>query len=116
MAKVVMVLAQGPGLPEGSLDERIELRACLTPQGRIDLDAWKADPEPWRATRRGAGGVERVGELVWCDDRWTWRGPDGDDGPVWALDIAVVRPGDIVTLRRDRGAPSLFRIVAVERD
>jgi hypothetical protein len=115
MVKVVMVLAQGPGLPEGSVEDRIEMRVRLTSQGRLDRAAWEADPQPWRATHRRGGRREPDSELVWSEERWALH-PPGGDAPIWVLDASVIRPGEIVTVSPPEGGAALFRIVAVEQD
>ena len=64
MARVKMLLAQGPGKPDGDLEEGLDLTACLNRQGQIDVAAYEADPLPWRA-RRFWRDRER---LVWAAD------------------------------------------------
>ena len=48
MARVVMLLAHGPGQPEGDLSYRLEVSAVLTPQGMLDEAGFGAEPWPER--------------------------------------------------------------------
>lgn len=110
-----MLLAYAPDRPEGDLADRIELRACLTPQGQIDVQAYLADPLPWPALRVLPDGTERATELVQVESGWALRSTrGGDDAPLWTLDGRVFRPGELVTLRGPDAAGLVFRIVNVE--
>ena len=59
MAKVTMLLAQGPGKPDGDVQQGLELRACLTKNGHIDVAAYEADPS--RGGRGDSGRITRIG-------------------------------------------------------
>jgi len=111
MARVVMLLAHGPGRPEGDLAHRLELTAALTPQGALDEAAF-GDP-PWQARRVLPDGNELAGEVVRAGGGWALRGPAGEDAPLWDFDGRVFRPGEYVTLRRPDGDELIFRIVDV---
>ena len=120
MAKLLMVLAQGPGAPHGDLEDRLELNLGLTAQGQIDVAAFEASATPWLARRAQGNGVEQQAELVRLDGSWALQGLahlpcDGDD-PLWAFEGKVFRPGELVRLRRPDGRELLFRVVQVTRD
>ncbi len=116
MAKVVMLLAQGPTQPEGDLKDRIELRVALTPQAQIDGAAWETGILPWIATRDRPGHPRRRSELVKIEGGWALRSLGGQDDPLSSLDVQIVRPGELVGVRRPNGDELLYRIVAVEPD
>ena len=61
MTMVTLVLANGPGFPQGSPDHRYEIGGTLTPGGHLDPEAWLADPAPWRARRIWPGEAPRGG-------------------------------------------------------
>lgn len=116
MAKLLLVLAQAPGLPNGDLEDRIELRLGLTPHGQLDDEAFEATPVPWLATRERPGAPSLHSELIRLDEGWALQSLHHDDDPLWAFEGAVFRPGELVRLRRPDGAELLFRIVQVEAD
>ena len=120
MAKVAMVLAQGPGHPEGDIEDRLEMQVQLNAVGQLDRAAWTAAPLGWAAVRTRPGHAEQSGEVALIDGEsdgfWAVRRSSGEDEPLWVLDSDVVRPGEIVSVRRPAGARLLFRVVAVERE
>jgi hypothetical protein len=58
----------------------------------------------------------RRGELVHLEEGWALRGTDGDDAPVWRIEVGVMRPGEIVTVYEPDGERLLYRIVSVRSD
>lgn len=116
MPTLRMMLAQAPWAPDGDLHDHAELRACLTPQGRLDAEACEAAPDPWVLTRHQPGQPVRAMRLAPLDGRWGLRSLRDDDEPLWTLDADTLRPGEIVTLRQPDGAELLFRVVAIDPD
>lgn len=121
MAKILAILAAGPGLPTGNVEHGLELHVGLTPQGHIDPVAYFADPDPWRARRFRPGREDWRGEVVLVDEGnidagWALQGEQGMDGPVWTLDARICRPGDYLNIHRPDGEELVFRIVGVEQD
>ena len=111
MARVVMLLAFGPGQPDGDVGNRLELTVALTPQGGLDEAAF--GEAPWATRRLLPDGRELAGQLVRAGDGWVLLGPAGEDGPAWDLEGRVFRPGEYVTLRRPNGDELIFRVVDV---
>ncbi len=116
MTKLTMLLARGPGLPEGDLNDRLVVHATLNPQGHLDPDAFEAATAPWLAARDRPGLNTKVSELVRLDEAWALKSTQNDDDPLWTFEGYVLRPGELVLLRRPDGEELLFRIVAVEAD
>ncbi|MBV8578169.1 MAG: hypothetical protein JOZ58_24455 [Acetobacteraceae bacterium] len=117
MARVMMLLAQGPGKPEGDIHEGIDMRACLNSQGQVDVAAYEADPLPWRVRRFWPGREDWFGHLIMLDDgQWGLLSESGDNAPVWNISGRTFRPGEYVTLRRPDHEELIFRIVNVEHD
>jgi hypothetical protein len=114
MARIVMLLAHGPGRPEGDLADRLELTVVLTPQGALDEAALGG--ATWPARRLLPDGREFAGELVRAGAGWAVRGAAGEDAPLWDFEGRVFRPGEYVTLRRPGGDELVFRIVDVRAD
>jgi hypothetical protein len=114
VALVTMVLAYAPGRPDGDVSDRIEMHVALTPQGQPDEAAWFADPAPWTFRRMLPNGTERPGEVVLEEGIWALRVWHSDDAPLWVMVGKVLRPGELVTLRRPTGEELVFRVVNVE--
>ena len=114
MATVVMLLARGPGLPDGDLAYRLELIVPLTPQAALDEAAYGG--AAWPARRVLPDRRELTAELVREGAGWALRGPAGEDEPLWGFEGRVFRPGEYVTLRRPGGDELIFRIVDVRID
>jgi hypothetical protein len=110
MARMTMVLASGPGEPEGNVDYRLELNAALTPQAALE------GAGPWEALRILPDGSRREAALVRVDDGLALQGPAGEDSALWDFEGRVFRPGEYVTVRRAGGEELVFRIVEVEPD
>ncbi len=111
-----MLLARGPGLPEGDLNDRLSVRVALTAQGQLDADAFEAGGTPWTASRDRPGQPLKELELVHIDQAWALQALVGDDDPLWTLEGHVFRPGELVILRRPDGEELIFRIVASEAE
>ncbi|MBC7800388.1 MAG: hypothetical protein H7Z10_07185 [Gemmatimonadaceae bacterium] len=109
-----MLLAKGPGAPDGDLLDSLVVRLALNPQGQIDPDAYDVDPAPWLATRARPGAETRHSELIRLDEGWALQSLASEDDPLWTLEGHVFRPGDLVRLGRPDGEELLFRIVASE--
>ena len=116
MTKLTMLLAQGPGLPDGDLEDRLVMRLNLNALGQIDVDAYNSAPMPWLATRERHGSEPHHLEVIRLDEGWALQSTRSEDDPVWTFEGHVYRPGELVSLRRPSGDELLFRIVAAERE
>ncbi|HEY0206015.1 MAG TPA: hypothetical protein VGC15_17890 [Acetobacteraceae bacterium] len=116
MAKLTMLLAQGPGMPDGNLADRLVTHLQLNPQGQIDAAAYDQDPNPWLAVRERPGAEPIHVELIRLDEGWALQSMRDADDPLWTFEGHVFRPGELVRLMRPDGEALLFRIVASEAD
>ena len=114
--KVTMLLAQGPGKPDGDLNDKLVMSLPLSQQGQIDTEAYQAAPTPWLASRERPGHEPRSLEIIRIDEGWALQSTRSEDDPIWTFDGHVFRPGELVRLRRPNGDEMLFRIVAVEAE
>jgi len=114
MAKVLSLLAQSAGQPNGDTGMGLELTVCLTPNAHLDSAAFEVSPLPWPVRRTWRDREEWHGELVRVDDGWAIRAARGDNEPLWDVTARIVRPGEYITLRRPDGEELMFRIVGVE--
>ncbi|MGI4951219.1 MAG: hypothetical protein ACRYGM_05395 [Janthinobacterium lividum] len=112
MTKITLLLAQGPGKPDGDVSDRLVMNLALNSQGQIDSAAYDAAPEPWLATRENPDA--KALEVIRVDEGWALQSTNGWDDPIWTFEGYVYRPGELVQLRRPDGEQLLFRIVALE--
>ncbi len=120
MPKITLVMASGPGFPEGSEAHRYEVQLALDAQGQPDAAAWHADPAPWRARRIWPGEPETEGDVLYDPDTgWALRffrgGADAPDAPLHHLRHipGPMRPGEVLTIEEPDGRGYAFRIVGV---
>ena len=111
MTKISMVLAHGPGKPDGDLSDRMTLTAELNAQGHLD-----PEQEAATALRERPDQPDKPSVLVAQEGGWVLRGLHSDDDPLWTIDARVLRPGEAVVLRRPDGEELIYRIVASETD
>ena len=109
-----MVLAVGPGRPEGDVADRIVAHAALTPHTALDVAAHLEGGGSWPAERTRADGTARTLELVRSDDDWWLRSARDNDEPLWRVEARSIRPGEYVTLTRPNGDGLVYRVVGVE--
>ena len=114
MAILTLVLARGPGNPDGDISDRLTISLMLTAQGQIDVNAHLADPHPWLASSNRPGAPDRKLEVIRIDEGWALQSTSSMDDPIWLFEGHVFRPGELVRLRRPDGEPLLYRIVALE--
>ena len=118
---VTLVVAAGPGFPQGSPDHRYEIEAVLTPGGHLDAEAWTAAPGPWRARRSWPGSPVLDGDVQFDADTESWSirlAPDAraaSDAPLHAVirNAGQLRPGEYVTIREPDGVEFSYRVVSV---
>ena len=121
MAKLSLVLASGPGFPEGDADQRYELEVTLNDQRQLDAAAWAADTSPWAACRLRPGQPDLCGDIQHDPDTgWSLRffPPDADpaDAPLYGVlrPAGDIRPGEYVTIGEPGGAEFAYRIVNLD--
>ena len=120
MPKVTLVLASGPGFPNGDPDCRYEIDVALDSTGRLDPEAWFADPNPWPARRHWRDQWPRDGDVQLDDETGAWSlrffpkpGEAGEAPPYEVIRTNVpMRPGEYVTVREPDGTEFAFRIVS----
>lgn len=118
---VTLVVAAGPGFPQGSPERRYEIDVALTPGGHLDAQAWHAEPAPWPARRIWPGAPSREGDVQYDPDTESWSirlfpAPGtATDAPLHALirNAGQLRPGEYVTIREPDGTEYSYRVVGV---
>jgi len=121
MPQVDLVMAAGPGFPQGSPEHRYALDVALTAGGVLDEEAWGTPAAPWTVQRFWPGEPARVGDVM-LDAATGWslrfdagQGPDALDAPLHALirNSGQLRPGEYVTIREPNGVEYGYRVVNV---
>jgi hypothetical protein len=112
VARIILLLASGPGQPGGDVLHRLELHMALTPQGVPDEAALAAGP--WPARRTLPDGRCWLGDIIRTAEGWALRGHAAP--PHAALEIKLLRPGEYITLWPADGEALVFRIVEVQPD
>lgn len=113
MTMITLLLAQGPGKPDGDVHDRLVLNLVLNSHGHIDTQAYDNTPRPWLASREN-GSTTKALEVIRVDESWALQSTEDLDDPIWMFEGHVYRPGELVQLRRPDGEQLLFRIVAVD--
>lgn len=114
MTRVTLLLARGPGKPEGDIADRLVMTLPLTAQGRIDSGLYDQSAHPWLALRDRNGGAPRQLEVIRIDEGWALQSTNSLDDPIWVFEGVVFRPGELVRVHRPDGQQLLYRIVATE--
>lgn len=117
MPRVTLVLAAGPGFPNGSEDHRYEFDAVLDAHGQLDDAAWRADPAAWAALRERPGEPPRPGDVQHdAETGWSLRFDSTETGRELSEPLLVtgpLRPGEYVTLRAEDGRDVSYRVVNI---
>ncbi len=123
LVDVTLVMAWSPrsavpgGQPESDAP-RIVFAIALDAQGQPDADAWQADPSPWPARLERAGAAPVQGDVAHDEGGWSLRFFASDAAAAEAplhrlLNIAPLRPGEVLTLRAPNGGEEAWRVVGV---
>jgi hypothetical protein len=117
MPTVILVLAGGPGVPDGSAEHRFEFEAALDAAGQLDAEAWQVDPRPWALRRFRPGAPVRHGDVQHdAETGWSLRvqaDAEGGEETEPLIGAGALRPGAHVTLRAADGRDYAWRVVSV---
>lgn len=120
MRSVSLVLASGPGFPQGSPEHRYELSVRLDATSHMSPEHWQADGKTWPATRLWPGEAPRRGTLVHDPEGgWALHFEARPDLPGDHLlhcpirSIPFMRPGEYLTILEPDGVEYAYRIVNV---
>lgn len=110
-------LARSKEFPEGNARHGYVLKAPLTADGHLDVDAWKKQKELCTVQRSAGGGEDERGLLVHtAGRRWAFSyvpGDDADDEPIFKLDRHVFKPGEYISITEHDGIERTFRVASV---
>ena len=120
--RIMILLARSHDFPNGSVRHGYELVAPLDRNGKIDLEAWKAnraqctvrrfwgdDNEEQGFLRHRQGGA---GGATWVFD-YDESDPD-DDEAGYRLGDHAWAPGEYVSIKDDDGVMHTFRVASVD--
>jgi len=109
-------LARSKEFPEGNADNAYILKAPLSPDGHLDVDAWRTKRDLCTVRRFWNGKEEERGLLIHTRGRWAFSyvpDDDADDEPIFRLDKHVFRPGEYVSITEHDGVERTFRVASV---
>ena len=120
MPKVTLVLASGPGFPNGDPECRYEIEVTLDGTGHLDREAWFADANPWPARRYWRDEWPRDGDVQLDEETGAWslrffpKPGEASEAPPYEIVRTNVpmRPGEYLTIREPDGREYAFRIVS----
>lgn len=118
LSRIVMRLARNPGTEFGEGDDHRghTLTAPLTPDRRLDVEAWRKVKDKC-VVRRFAPDEDPVeGRLARRGEIWFFDFEDEDPNdvePVYRLGDHTFGVGDYVTVRDHRGRPLTYKVTEV---
>lgn len=121
LKRILLNLARSKEHPDGSARHGYDIVAPLTPEGKLDLEAWRHARAACRVRRFWAGEKDELGHLV--------HRPGGAGGATWAFDYDpaasgddeagyrladhVFSPGEYVSVRDEEGELHTFKVISV---
>lgn len=113
---VRLELARNPDFPDGSPARGYELNAPLTPDGHLDVEAWRKIRRRCSVRRFWQGEPDRVGQLHHTRHRtwaFSYEPGEADDESLYRLEGHVFAPGEYVTVAEPGAQAHTFRVVFV---
>lgn len=112
-------LARSAEFPEGSAEHGYDFVAPLDPEGRIDLEGWRANRERCVVRRFWAGEEDEHGHLVHGPgNRWVFRydldADPAEDESGFRFDSHRFRQGEYVSITEHDGVTRTFKVAAVD--
>jgi hypothetical protein len=123
LSLIVMRLARNPGteFSEGDDHRGYALTAPLTGDGKLDLAAWKDDPEATHVRRFAPDEDAVVGRLARRQDQWVFDYSEDAEADIDLDAEAVYRLGDhrfavgeYVTVADEDGRPLTYKVTEVD--
>ena len=122
LKRIMILLARSHDFPNGSVRHGYELVAPLDRNGKIDLEAWKANRAQctvrrfWGDANEEQGFLRHrqggVGGATWVFD-YDESDPD-DDEAGYRLGDHAWAPGEYVSIKDDDGVMHTFRVASVD--
>lgn len=111
-------LARSKEFPEGDRRHGYIVKAPLTADGHLDVEAWRSMKDLCTVQRLRGDEEEERGVLIHTTGRrWAFSyvpGDDSDDEPIFRLDNHVFRPGEYLTITEHDGQGRTFRVASVK--
>ena len=118
MKQIILRLARNDGWPDGDPRQGYAIRAPLTDDGHIDLEAWRAAREDCTVQRMHYKAEERAdGWLTHNGSHWRIRydeDQEGPDEPIHRLVDHVFSTGEYVTVAHHGEEPLVYKVMSVE--
>jgi hypothetical protein len=115
--RIRLNLARSKEFPEGSAHHGYEFVAPLSDDGRIDAEAFEAEPDKCTVRRFWDDEADEVGHLVKGETGWAFRydvaGEEDDEETGFRFDQHVFRTGEYVSVREHDGVLRTFQVISV---
>lgn len=115
--RIILQLARNPGNEDIAAGQGYTLIAPLTPEARLDVQAWRLHRKECRVYRRHPDAREQAdGWLTHKGSHWFFHydeEEEGEDEPVHRLGDHVFREGEYVTIDFHGGSPVTYKITDV---
>lgn len=111
-------LARDTDFPSGSATRGYILKAPLTREGHIDIDAWRKTREACTVTRFWEGAPDEAGHLRHTrGGNWYFHydleGDPDDDETGFKFESHIFKEGEYVSVREHDGELRTFRVVQI---
>lgn len=117
LKRIILRLARNPGIASGDPEKGYVIIAPLTPDGDIDLDAWREHRKACTVVRFDPDPAERAdGWLTHRASHWYIHydeDHEGPDEPAYRLGDHHFVPGDYVTIRHHGEEPLTYKVSEV---
>lgn len=114
LTKVVLRLARNPGFPDGDNEQGYVITAPLDPDGRINLEQWRAHKSACTVIRFKPGvESDADGLLTHHGGKWLFHYDEvreGDDEPLYRLGDHTLTLGGYVTVHESNNQDLTYRV------
>ncbi|MDJ0921962.1 MAG: hypothetical protein QNI84_12615 [Henriciella sp.] len=118
LTRIILRLARNPGYPDGDSRQGYVVVAPLTPEGLIDLEAWREHRKLCTVDRFHPDPDEKAdGLLTHNGSHWRFHYDEDHEGPDeggYHLGDHVFRPGEYVTIRSHGEDPLTYMVSATD--
>lgn len=116
--KIILRLARNPGFPQGDAERGYIVCAPLTPNGCLDMSAWRSAREKATVIRFAPDPAERAdGWLTHRGSHWYFHydeAHEGPDEPAYRLGDHKFAVGEYITVSEHGEAPLTYQVSNVQ--
>lgn len=117
LRRITLQLARNPGLPGGDPEQGYTIMAPITPEGQLDVEAWRENPKACRVYRFHPDPAEKAdGWLSHRGKNWFVHydeEAEGDDEGVFRLGAHTLREGEYITIDHPGGDAQTYKVTDI---